>query len=370
MQTSITSKLTIVLTLKDREAFTRRWMQYMNDQYCPYKILIADGGEDERIESELRDPSNYPNLYYEYLRYPFDKNWEVFYAKQLDVCNRVETEYLLFADNDDFYLLEAIADIINFLDENPSYSGCRGSLANLYLLSSAGVVQNSPTGYAYRMEADEFKSIESNNFIERAEVFFKEAIKYNHWINWYCILRSNQVSFNLKNIYKYKFNNIVLNEILFNLMILRNGKVKTLEQFFYIRQIGTSQAGEILQKYNNTLETFLIDDVFHCFNKFIQEEKLMVEQNDIIRTLKAFANYVGIWCHQCTDQYREISYIRKIKDNLKKLISKNNNLLKLTLFIYFQFYRLLNKNTRKKSLKIQAIEKYILNQNLHKHSNY
>jgi hypothetical protein len=161
-----------------------------------------------------------------------------------------------------------------------------------------------------------------------------------------------------------------LNEILFNLMILRNGKVKTLEKFFYIRQIGTSQAGESLQKNNNTLESFLIDDVFHCFNKFIQEEKLMVEQNDIIRIFKAFANYVGIWCHQCTDQYREISYFRKIKDNVKKIISKNNNLFKLILFIYFQINRLLNKNARKKYLRTRAIDKYILNQNLHNHSIY
>ena len=124
-----------------------------------------------------------------------------------------------------------------------------------------------------------------------------------------------------------------------------------------------------MQKYNNTLESFLIDDVFHCFNKFIQEEKLMVEQNDIICILKAFANYVGIWCHQCTDQYREISYFRKIKDSVKKIISKNNNLFKLTLFIYLQFYCIINKNVRKKSLRTRVIDKYILNQNLHNNSN-
>ena len=80
MQASFTSKLTIVLTLKDREAFSRRWMRYMNDQCCPYKILIADGGADEGIESELRNPTNYPNLDYEYIRYPFDNDWKDFYA--------------------------------------------------------------------------------------------------------------------------------------------------------------------------------------------------------------------------------------------------------------------------------------------------
>ena len=66
------NNLTIVLTLKDRTPFTYRWMQYMNDMKCPYKILIADGGKDKSIEEHLLDPSNYPELIYEYIRYPYD----------------------------------------------------------------------------------------------------------------------------------------------------------------------------------------------------------------------------------------------------------------------------------------------------------
>ena len=45
-------KLTIALTLKGREEFTYRWMEYMNEMRCPYKILIADGW------LELVDPGN------------------------------------------------------------------------------------------------------------------------------------------------------------------------------------------------------------------------------------------------------------------------------------------------------------------------
>lgn len=38
-------KLTIVLTLKGREAFTLRWMDYMNTIQCDCKILIFDKEE-------------------------------------------------------------------------------------------------------------------------------------------------------------------------------------------------------------------------------------------------------------------------------------------------------------------------------------
>ena len=55
-------KLTIILTLKDRSDFTLRWMKYMSDQRCPYKILIADGGADKLIEKKLNNSKNYPHL--------------------------------------------------------------------------------------------------------------------------------------------------------------------------------------------------------------------------------------------------------------------------------------------------------------------
>ena len=103
-------KLTIVLTLKDRAPFTYRWMQYMNDMQCSYKILIADGGEDSAIEQHLRNHENYPHLDYEYIRYPYDATIDDYCKKFENVISRVESEYLLLADNYYFYLLERVPD--------------------------------------------------------------------------------------------------------------------------------------------------------------------------------------------------------------------------------------------------------------------
>src|SRR5262245_43538562 len=118
--------LTIVLTLKDRIPFTYRWMQYMHDMRCPYKILIADGGEDSAIEQHLRKHENYPYLDYDYIRYPYDATIEDYFKKLESVISRVESEYLLLADNDDFYLLECIPDILAFLDAQKDYVGAKG----------------------------------------------------------------------------------------------------------------------------------------------------------------------------------------------------------------------------------------------------
>ena len=95
-------KLTIILTLKGREEFTFRWMRYMNEMHCPYKILLADGGANLELEAHLRHPNNYPNLDYEYIRYPFDASLDDYLNKFENVISRVKTEYILLADNDDF----------------------------------------------------------------------------------------------------------------------------------------------------------------------------------------------------------------------------------------------------------------------------
>lgn len=97
--------LTVVLTLKDRASFTYRWMRWMEVQRFPYKILIADGGADREIERHLLDRNNYPSLDYEYIRYPYDGNLQLYMDKLADVSDRVRTEFVLSADNDDLILL-------------------------------------------------------------------------------------------------------------------------------------------------------------------------------------------------------------------------------------------------------------------------
>src|SRR5882724_9951954 len=91
--------LTIVLVLKDRPQFTWRWMKYYNQINLPFKVLIADGGKDTSVE-KLADRSLFPNLDYEYIRYPYDENIPTFLNKLQAVMSRVHTPYTLLTDND------------------------------------------------------------------------------------------------------------------------------------------------------------------------------------------------------------------------------------------------------------------------------
>ena len=56
-----TNLLTIVLTLKGRHSYTWRWLNWASSQNCEYRILIADGSEDNSIELSLNTMKDYKN---------------------------------------------------------------------------------------------------------------------------------------------------------------------------------------------------------------------------------------------------------------------------------------------------------------------
>ncbi len=122
MGLSVNRDLTIILTLKDRSPFTYRWMHWMRQEKCPFKILIADGGKDPQVQKYLEDKSNNPELDYEYIRYPHDEDLRSFFAKLSDVASRVKTKFVISADNDDFFLIEALEKNLEFIHEHPQYT--------------------------------------------------------------------------------------------------------------------------------------------------------------------------------------------------------------------------------------------------------
>ena len=118
--------LTILLTLKDRAKFTFRWMSYANGVGFPFKVLIADGGEDETIPNMLSDRSKFPNIEYEYIRYPYDRTYANYYSKVADALSRIRTPFVAMADNDDFFVVAGLRKSVEFLATHREYAACGG----------------------------------------------------------------------------------------------------------------------------------------------------------------------------------------------------------------------------------------------------
>ena len=112
--------LTIVLPIRDRLQFTSRWMRYMN------------GGKDPECEKLLSDLKNFPQVCYEYIRYPYDSSYGHYYEKVADAIARVKTPYVVMADDDDFFLIEGLHRAILFLEKNKCFVGYAGQTGLVY----------------------------------------------------------------------------------------------------------------------------------------------------------------------------------------------------------------------------------------------
>jgi glycosyltransferase domain-containing protein len=127
-------KLTILLILKDRFPFTMRWMTYVNSIRIPFKILIADGSKDDRAEELLNDKDRFPNIDYEYLRYPYDETLSHYYTKVAKALTQVATPYVILASNDDFLFTGGIRNAIAFLENHQEYIASRGEICQFSIV--------------------------------------------------------------------------------------------------------------------------------------------------------------------------------------------------------------------------------------------
>ena len=149
--------VTVVLLLKGRPEYTKRWLTYASLDEFPFKILIADGSLGNEAEQLLSDKNAFPNLDIEYVRYPPDVGRRDFYAKTADAVSRVKTPYLIKAANDDFYSVDGIRKSVAFLEEHPEYSGARGIIAD-FTLNPRGIPLPDQFVYGHIKHWEAFKA--------------------------------------------------------------------------------------------------------------------------------------------------------------------------------------------------------------------
>jgi len=288
-------KLTIILTLKDRAAFTYRWMRYMDDMRCPYKILIADGGKDSAIEQHLRNYGNYPNLDYEYIRYPYDVTIEDYLRKLENVISKVNSEYLLNADNDDFYLLERIPDILAFLDTNKDYVGARGWLVNLTVFDKAGLSTSQCCGVRYLAIENDALSLESASPYERVETLCINMSKYDYYANWYSIFRTASFQNVWKSLTTLTIKEMIVIEMLTHVLMSMSGKIGIMRFPFYIRQSSTSMFGDTLVVGNEFLERCIVNNSLSEFGVAVDQFVAFQTREERDQLLRAIAAWLEVF---------------------------------------------------------------------------
>ena len=351
-------KLTIVLTIKDRVAFTYRWMQYMNDLRCPYRILIADGGKDKEVESHLRYYPHYPNLDFEYIRYPFDAVIEDYLVKLENVISRVDTEYILLADDDDFYLLERISEMTAFLDEHKDYVGVRGEQVALTVFDKAGSPTKLPQGEHYLAVSHVVPSIEDEGRYARVEMLCGNMSKYYYYANWYSVFRADALQEVWKNLGKLNTKEVIVWEMLTHILMVMKGKVKVLSFPFHVRQSHTSSLGDTLVVGNEFLERAVINNFLPEFGIAVDEfgeAKTPAERERLLRAVAAWLEVFvsNIYWYRVRVESSRLYFFREV---MKNVLLRTH----VTRRLYFQMVSWFSSSGQKYPVRLRRIEPYII----------
>ncbi len=142
--------LTILLALKDRVPFTHRWLSYAAVANLPCRILVADGGAEDGVAQAVA-ARRAAGLDIEYVRYPFDETYAHYYAKLADALSRVTTPFVVFADNDDFFIKDGLTQSVEFLQQHPEHVACGGRCA-MFWVTDAGATAGGDALYGRSVE--------------------------------------------------------------------------------------------------------------------------------------------------------------------------------------------------------------------------
>ena len=256
VEVTLSAQLTILLPLKDRVAFTRRWLAYAASVGLPFRILIADGGSDDSVV-EIADASRTAGLDVEYHRYPFDRTYADYFVKLADALSRVTTPFVVLSDNDDLFIPEGLTGAVEFLSANPEYVACGGQCA-VFWLAGRGAGPGADTTYG---DAIEWKcsSQFSTDVAESAELRLRERCRGANDV-FFAVHRTELLRRHFEAVRDCNPHDLFLMEQLVMFLTAIAGKTRQLDTLYIARQQDSpgSSGGSHQQQFGDWYDRMLL----------------------------------------------------------------------------------------------------------------
>lgn len=326
--------LTILLILKDRVLFTWRWLEYMDQIKFPYKIFIADGGADESVPRTLADKRKYPNIDYEYVRYPFDKSYSEYYKKMAEALSRINTPFVAISDNDDFCVVDGLEKSVDFMRANPDYTACRGEVGGFNVVGS-GSDKYLNAVYGELVDLHTCYGGKSNEESTAAERVKRQGEQYDP--TYYDLHRTAQMKKYFEALAKVDPKNIYLAEYLTSMLTVAEGKTKRLPALSYIRQRNTPETSNKTEIASGLdfFDRMLLESWSRDFNGFTKVVAEKIAQKDglsvaaalqLVKTAyKRLAANNIIWSMQHKTVSRPLGLMRRAFNKARYLLLRPYN---------------------------------------------
>jgi len=274
------TELTVLLTLKDRPLFTFRWMSYINSMHFPFKVLIADGGKDEGVPKVLSNRANFPNIDYEYIRYPYDQTYAEYYSKVVDALSRIKTPFVVMADNDDFFIVNGLRRAVQFLSSHPEYIACGGQCAFFWVNSST---LNEREGLLYGDQIEWKCSCDAQSMTAETA---RERIRNQSLIatdpSYYHVKRTEELRRQFRILLELNLKDLFLVEYLIAFLTAIAGKTKRLETLYIARQHDSPGSSGIAheEKFGDWFGRMLVQSWSDDFTKFVNITAATLAETD------------------------------------------------------------------------------------------
>ena len=290
------NELTILLTLKDRSLFTFRWMSYANSISFPFKVLIADGGADDTVPKALSNKANYPNVSYEYIRYPYDQTYADYYSKVVDALSRIQTPFVAMADNDDLFVVDGLKLSAEFLRAHPDYSACGGQFGYFWIMPSEDYAHQRAV---YGKQIDSKWQWCAQSITEETAA---QRIRSQCWLFFYThydVQRIEELRSRCETLRDLNLKDLYLAEYLLVFLTGVAGKIKRIDRLYAMRQMNSpdTAGGTHEKNFGDAFGRMLVESWSDDFGKFVNTVATALAEKDGLPTEDA-RNHVK-QCYRC-----------------------------------------------------------------------
>lgn len=326
------SPLTILLTVKGRPTFTKRWLDYMSLIQFEHNIVIADGDADGYIK-ELIENKSYEELNIDFFEYRQTVNYIDYYKMIVAAIERAHSDYVMLCDNDDFLLPSGINKILSFLKMNPEHISRGGYITGFNLNGGTPVDYGSSFRLSFFYEKLFRLEEPSSNWYS-----FIEEVLFNFQSSFYNI-HTKEALFTIYNeIVEMNFTDLTVSERYFQMRLPSLGRVTyDPSAFHYLRQKGTSNSANL----NVPLE-ILMSDMPSDTRKLAKKISSTIDEEDKefeAYILDKYAEYYGYYFSHTSLKYR---FTKLFNCKLAFMNSSVGKSIKKCLNIY-ENYKLLRK---------------------------
>lgn len=243
----------------------------------PHTLLIADA-EPHPVVRDAIVGQIFPNLKIRYHTYPPDDDISCFYRKMASAIKKVDTPYVMLADNDDFLAASGIELGLEWLRNHPDYVSCGGAVMGFRLQTAAGLL-NQVLGDVHSINV-KYNANYNNVDLSSDDPRNRVHDGYNKSTLYYQIARKEAIATIFSEIEKLNMTFLPLYEAFFDMRMLSLGKVRVNHAFYtYIRQHGTSFGSSGADKLGQLIHSDFSGDLANIAS-LLAEELRQYGEND------------------------------------------------------------------------------------------